>query len=118
MKKPIQFNNIASEDFRAVLLAESGFSNNYISEVTGLSHGMISYRTQQAKVRRKDYRDGTNHMAQRAIEKMNTLIGKTEQKVLGQQYTTLREKTLTEKREVSANARKIKSTKKTATKTK
>jgi hypothetical protein len=106
MKQPIIFTDIDSVDFQALLYAEMGLSNRFIHKETGLTSSQIYYRTRQAKVFRRDYRDGTNDMAKRAISKISTLVTKKEQKDKGEVFNTTRDKFLKDQRKVEKGKNK------------
>jgi hypothetical protein len=59
--KPITANPLdRSDNFRCLLLADFGFSTEYIRKETGLTPSQVSYRVRKYGIKRKYYRDGTS----------------------------------------------------------
>jgi hypothetical protein len=57
------------DDVRAVVIASLGFSNNCVRSYCALSDGQIGYRLKlaQSQKARKEFRDGTSHLAKQVI---------------------------------------------------
>ena len=51
-------------DRRVATLAEFGMSTKFICEETGLTPCQVSYRLNKAQIKRRDYRDGKNAVAE------------------------------------------------------
>lgn len=58
-------------------LGDAGWHTKAIARETGMSPGQVLYRLKQAKVKRKDYRDGSSRMAQ-IVLKVIRAAGKPE----------------------------------------
>jgi hypothetical protein len=86
----IDYTDISAEEsnFGAVFLAELGFSNRLISDLTGLSPSAISYRTRMASVYRRDYRDGKSDVARKMIRAKFDIVDAEERRQLAKSYDT------------------------------
>ncbi len=94
----IEYDNTRSVDFRAVLMAEMGLSNQFISEKTGLTPAQIGYRTRQCSVYRKDYRNGENEVSQKIMAKIGQVVGRQNMVAKVGVFASLREAALTKGR--------------------
>ncbi len=72
-KNKIVFRH-TSQDYKAVMLAQLGFSTAMIANNTGLTESQIQYRTKIASIKRSDYRSGTSATAKVVLTNLQNIV--------------------------------------------
>lgn len=70
------------ETFHCLMLAACGFSDKYIQKQIKLSPAQVYLRCRRAGIKRKDYRDGKNPIAQHITHQGAKFVDGTVRKVL------------------------------------